>query len=70
MDSLVGFPLCEALSLLQEKYHKINNIKAKNNIIRLVKITGNNSKFNKLNNPYVIKEELNGDYITLFVTYY
>lgn len=61
MDSLVGFPLCEALSLIQEKYHKI---------IKVIKITGNNSKFNKINNPYVIKEELNGDYITLFVTYY
>ncbi|HBB28727.1 MAG TPA: hypothetical protein DC000_05685 [Clostridiales bacterium] len=61
MDSLAGYPLCEALSLLQEKYHKI---------IRVVKITGNNSKFNKLNNPYVIKEDLNGEYITLFVTYY
>ncbi|GEM_PF-341174 len=71
MDSLAGYPLCEALSLLQEKYHKINNnIITKNNIIRVVKITGNNSKFNKLNNPYVIKEDLNGEYITLFVTYY
>lgn len=71
MDSLAGYPLCEALSLLQEKYHKINNnIITKNNIIRVVKITGNNSKFNKLNNPYVIKENLNGEYITLFVTYY
>ncbi len=71
MDSLTGYPLCEALSLLQEKYHKINNnIITKNNIIRVVKITGNNSKFNKLNNPYVIKEDLNGEYITLFVTYY
>ncbi len=71
MDSLAGYPLCEALSLLQEKYHKINNnIITKNNIIRIVKITGNNSKFNKLNNPYVIKEELNGEYITLYVTYY
>lgn len=65
MESLVGFPLCEALSLLQEKYCKINNY-----IIKIIKITGNNSKFNKLHNPYVIKEELNGDYITLFVTYY
>lgn len=71
MDSLAGYPLCEALSLLQEKYHKINNnIITKNNIIRVVKIAGNNSKFNKLNNPYVIKENLNGEYITLFVTYY
>ncbi len=71
MDSLAGYPLCVALSLLQEKYHKINNnIITKNNIIRVVKITGNNSKFNKLNNPYVIKEDLNGEYITLFVTYY
>lgn len=71
MDSLAGYPLCEALSLLQEKYHKINNnIITKNHIIRVVKITGNNSKFNKLNNPYVIKEDLNGEYITLFVTYY
>lgn len=71
MDSLAGYTLCEALSLLQDKYHKINNnIITKNNIIRVVKITGNNSKFNKLNNPYVIKGDLNGDYITLFVTYY
>ncbi len=61
MDSLVGFPLCEALSLLQEKYRKI---------IKIVKITGNNKKFNKLFNPYVIKYDINGDYITLFVTYY
>lgn len=61
MESLVGFPLSEALSLLQEKYHKI---------IKIVKITGNNSKFNKLNNPFVIREDFNDDYITLFVTYY
>ena len=61
MESLVGFPLCEALSLLQEKYSKI---------IKIVKISGNNSKFNKLYNPYVIKNDLSGDYITLLITYY
>lgn len=61
MDSLVGFPLCEALSLLQEKYRKI---------IKIVKITGNNKKFNNLYNPYVIKCDLDCDYITLFITYY
>ncbi len=61
MDSLAGCSLCEALSLLQDKYHKI---------IKIVKVTGNNSKFNKLSNPYVIKSDLSDDYITLFVTYY
>ncbi len=60
-ESLSGFPLSEALSLIQERYHKI---------IKIVKLIGTNSKFNKLNNPYVVKDELNGDYITLFITYY
>lgn len=63
MEDLIGLPLSDALSLIQEKYHKIINV---------VKLLGRNSKFNNLQNPYVIKfEDLEDDlYITLFITYY
>lgn len=63
MEDLKGLPLSDALSLIQEKYHKIINI---------VKLLGRNSKFNNLQNPYVIKFEGSEEdlSITLFVTYY
>jgi hypothetical protein len=63
MEDLKGLPLSNALSLIQEKYHIIINI---------VKLLGRNSKFNNLQNPYVIKFEGSEDdlYITLFVAYY
>ena len=61
MDSLIGCSLLDALSLVQDKYHKI---------VKIVKVSGNNSKFNNQNNPYVIKSYMDDDYITLFVTYY
>jgi len=63
MEDLKGLPLSNALSLIQGKYHKI---------IKVVKLLGRNSKFNNLQNPYVINfEESKEDlYITLFVTYY
>ncbi len=63
MEDLKGLPLSNALSLIQGKYHKI---------IRIVKLLGRNSKFNNLQNPYVIKSEGSEEdmYITLFVTYY
>ncbi len=63
MEDLIGLPLSDALSLIQEKYDKIINI---------VKLLGKNSKFNNLQNPYVIKYEVSDDdlYLILFVTYY
>lgn len=62
MEDLIGLPLSDALSLIQGKYRKI---------VKIVKLLGRNSKFNKLNKPYVIKyENLSGNYIILFITYY
>jgi hypothetical protein len=60
MGDLIGYPLQEALKIL-EKEIRIINIK---------KVTGNNKRFNNLNSPYVIKQHVNNDYITLFVSYY
>ncbi|MDD2494858.1 MAG: hypothetical protein PHE29_06650 [Tissierellia bacterium] len=60
MDNLIGYPLQQALKILEDK-DKIINIK---------KVIGTNKKFNNLNNPYVIKQKICDDYITLFVSYY
>lgn len=60
MDSLIGYPLIEAL----------NALKNKNKIINIIKITGSNKKFNDLNRPYVIREDYTDNAITLYVSYY
>lgn len=60
MDSLIGYPLIEAL----------NSLKNKNKIINIIKITGSNKKFNDLNRPYVIREDYTENAITLYVSYY
>lgn len=60
MDNFIGYPLKDALNVL-EKDEKIICIK---------KITGNNNKFNNLNKPYVIRQYIIDNYIILFITYY
>jgi hypothetical protein len=61
MDNLIGYPLKDALKVIEENNNKIINIK---------KITGTNKKFNNLEKPYVIREHINGNYFTLYVSYY
>ncbi|MDF2616028.1 MAG: hypothetical protein K0Q47_683 [Sedimentibacter sp.] len=61
MDTLIGYPLLEALKIIEENNNKIINIK---------KITGWNKKFNELNKPYVIREHYKDNYVTLYVSYY
>lgn len=60
MDSLIGYPLKEAL----------NKLKDENKIINIKKIEGTNKKFNDLINPYVIREYFEEYSVTLFVSYY
>lgn len=60
MGSLIGYPLREALSILE----------AKNNIINIKKIIGSNKKFNNLDRPYVIRECHHDSTITLYISYY
>lgn len=61
MDDLIGYPLKDALKIIEENNNKIINI---------VKVTGSNKKFNNLDKPYVIRK-YNGDkYVTLYVSYY
>ena len=45
MDTLIGYPLMDALKIIEENNNKIINIK---------KIIGTNKKFNDLKKPYVI----------------
>jgi hypothetical protein len=61
MDNLIGYPLKEALTIIEASGNKIIIIK---------KIIGTNKKFNNLNNPYVIKNIYNDNSITLFISYY
>ncbi|WP_326909173.1 hypothetical protein [Sedimentibacter sp. MB31-C6] len=61
MDNVLGYPLREALKFIEEKNSKI---------IKIIKITGTNKKFNDLHKPYVIRENSNNNYVTLFVSYY
>lgn len=61
MDNLIGYPLRDALKVIEENNKKIINIK---------KVTGTNKKFNNLEKPYVIREHISGDYVTLYVSYY
>jgi len=61
MDNLIGYPLKDALRIIEEHEFKI---------IKIKKVIGTNNKFNDLHNPYIIKEYKNDNYITLFVSYY
>ena len=61
MDNLTGYPLKDALKIIEEKGNRIINIK---------KVTGTNKKFNNLKTLYVIREDTNENYVTLFVSYY
>ncbi len=60
MDSLIGYPLKEAL----------NELKNESKIINIVKITGSNKKFNNLDKPYVVKENYFDKEVILFVSYF
>jgi hypothetical protein len=61
MDNLTGYPLKDALKIVEESSNRIINIK---------KVTGTNIKFNNLETPYIIREDIGEKYITLFVSYY
>lgn len=61
MDNLIGSPLNDSLRFLQAKCNKI---------IKVIKLTGNMSKFGELTVPYVIRTCEDENYITLYVTYY
>lgn len=61
MDSLIGYPLKDALRIIEENNNKIINI---------IKVTGTNKKFNNLNKPYVIRNYDLENYVTLYVSYY
>lgn len=61
MDNLIGYPLKDALKIIEENKISIINIK---------KVIGTNKKFNDLEKPYVIREDNNKKNITLFVSYY
>ncbi|HOG63411.1 MAG TPA: hypothetical protein PK516_06425 [Sedimentibacter sp.] len=60
MDSLIGYPLKEALQKLESL----------NVIINIVKVKGSNRRFNNLEKPYVIKENYSDDTVTLYVSYF
>ncbi|NLJ57373.1 MAG: hypothetical protein GX339_00835 [Tissierellia bacterium] len=60
MDSLIGYPLKEALKQLESK----------NKIINIKKVVGSNRRFNNLIKPYVIRECYGNDSITLYISYY
>lgn len=64
MDNLIGYPLKEALIIIEEAKN------AKIKIINIKKVLGTNNKFNELHNPYVIRTNEDDNYITLFVAYY
>lgn len=61
MGSLIGYPLKEALSELENK----------NKIINIVKIMGTNKKFNNnLDRPYVVRENYYDNEVILYISYY
>jgi hypothetical protein len=60
LDSLIGYPLKEALQKLESL----------NVIINIVKVKGSNRRFNNLEKPYVIKENYSDDTVTLYVSYF
>ncbi len=61
MDNLTGYPLRDALKILEDNNYRIINIK---------KVTGTNNKFNDLKKPYVIRQHILDSYVTLYVSYY
>lgn len=61
MVNLIGYPLRDALKMIEENNNKIINIK---------KVTGTNKKFNNLNKPYVIRKYACDNYVTLYVSYF
>ena len=61
MDALIGFPLMDALKIIEE-----NN----NKIIKIKKLIGTNKKFNDLKKPYVIRKYINDNWVILYVSYY
>lgn len=60
MDSLIGYPLKEALNQLENK----------NKIINIVKVTGTNKKFNYLDRPFVVRENYCDNVVTLYISYF
>nr|WP_312576141.1 hypothetical protein [Sedimentibacter sp.] len=67
MDNLIGYPLRDALRIIEETKKTRED---KNNIVKIKKIMGTNSKFNDLKSPYVIRYLKQDNYITLCVSYY
>ncbi len=61
MDDLTGYPLRDALKIIEEN----NSV-----IINIVKIQGTNRKFNNLTNAHVVREHRDGYYVTLYVSYF
>lgn len=61
MDNLIGYPLKEALKIIENNNNKIINI---------IKVTGTNKRFNDLIKPYVIRNHMGENFITLYVSYY
>lgn len=60
MDNLIGYSLKEALKIIEDN----------NKIINIKKVTGTNKKFNNLDKPYVIRNDYDDVYVTLYVSYY
>lgn len=60
MDNLIGYPLKDALKIIDDN----------NKIINIKKVTGTNKKFNNIQKPYVIRTYYNDVYVTLYVSYY
>jgi hypothetical protein len=61
MNNLIGYPLKDALEIIEEKDGKIVNI---------IKVKGTNKKFNNLDRPYIIRQQSDDGYITLYVSYF
>ncbi len=61
MDDLTGYPLRDALKIIEEDNHSIINI---------VKIEGTNKKFNNLTKAHVVRKHSGRDYVTLYVSYF
>lgn len=61
MDNLTGYPLKDALKIIENNNYTVVNIK---------KIIGTNKKFNDLHRPYVIRQHIIESSVTLYVSYY
>ncbi|WMJ76132.1 MULTISPECIES: hypothetical protein [unclassified Sedimentibacter] len=61
MNNLIGYPLKDAIEIIEKDANKIISIK---------KITGTNKKFNNLEKPYVIRRHDYDNYVTLYISYY